>query len=654
MRPARGGGRAVSRWNLPFSPVAQQLSLNGGFSQGNHHHGRGCPAPSPTHPTLSTFVHPESLNSLQRFLQARRVLRHTTRASNPAWYLAATELACQLHLRVDGESLLGWTYQRKTNSWTPLGQLAPQILSDREERQKFIETTLETQREAGGNCLGVVLHVADEFAVTEINPDLMEPGELAQLREEIVHDPATVLDDSTLTEQAISCRLFPLTASQAAGSFAASVSLSTKHRELLAAFRLAGEELNFPVRTAALSAPLLGLCALPFLIAEPIQKPLIAVFHYPLFTSVAFFSRLGELAALRNLPHHGQRRSGNLRHATTAAAALLELAEPNVCVVPMASFSADGVVADLKQAFPASSVVQLPWRESPAITQRSLPFLESLATTSVLDDAQTPLAQTETFTTLFGEGWALQDFLPPSQEETTLYPSRKSMLLARASRPFQALCVLGIIALAAWVCFDLVAAVRQPEWSFDAEEATQLDNKKAALIQESAQLSQWDNLLDDRSKAWANLELLSRMFPADSGVMLRAVDHTAGTETGQGKSNLGIVKNWTVTGFARAESQARLAELNTREGIAKVFNEVATATGNSAFLPDLPSRSLVVSISTVENKRYKSGPSGFNPADETTYPLSFTLNLSQRFEANDPLALSVSAPKKKTRTKKKP
>jgi hypothetical protein len=330
------------------------------------------------------------------------------------------------------------------------------------------------------------------------------------------------------------------------------------------------------------------------------------------------------------------------------------MADPDICVVPMASFSSDPVVSDLKQSFPLSSVVILPWRENAAITERNNLPLECLAASVALEEANSPLANNETFPILYGDGWSLQDFLPATPEETTLFPSRKSMLLVRASRPFHALCALCILGLAAWIGIDFFKAMNQDEWSFDAEMAAKRDKKKAALLHEANQLSRWDNLLEDRSKGWANMELVARMFPEDAGILLRTFEHSAALEASTGKGSIGIIKNWTLTGFAKAEAQPLLTELNTRHGITNIFREVAESTGNSAFSPELATRSLMVSISTVENRRFKAPPGDPSAMDETAYPLSFTMNLSQRFEANDPLALPASPPKKTRTSKKKP
>ena len=95
-----------------------------------------------------------------------------------------------------------------------------------------------------------------------------------------------------------------------------------------------------------------------------------------------------------------------------------------------------------------------------------------------------------------------------------------------------------------------------------------------------------------------------------------------------------------VGGLAREEALERLAALNTRDGISAVFNEVAQVTGNEAYRADLPSRSLIVNVRTLENTSYKPGPEDeMNALDEATYPFSFDLTITQRFESADPMAV---------------
>ncbi len=47
--------------------------------------------------------------------------------------------------------------------------------------------------------LALVLHVADEFATSELKPELDNPGALTELRAQIEIDPKVVLDDASVT-----------------------------------------------------------------------------------------------------------------------------------------------------------------------------------------------------------------------------------------------------------------------------------------------------------------------------------------------------------------------------------------------------------------------------------------------------------------------
>ena len=119
--------------------------------------------------------------------------------------------------------------------------------------------------------------------------------------------------------------------------------------------------------------------------------------------------------------------------------------------------------------------------------------------------------------------------------------------------------------------------------------------------------------------------------------------HSVQPENVPGQAQVGFVKEWRIQGMAREEALERLADLNTREGITLVFNEVAKVTGNDSFRNDLPSRSIVVNVRTLENAGYKPiPPEEADQSDESSYPFMFDLNITQRFEAADPMAINVS------------
>jgi hypothetical protein len=110
-----------------------------------------------------------------------------------------------------------------------------------------------------------------------------------------------------------------------------------------------------------------------------------------------------------------------------------------------------------------------------------------------------------------------------------------------------------------------------------------------------------------------------------------------------GQAKVGFTKEWKITGFARDEALEYLNTINTREGISAHFSEVARVTGNSSFVPNIGNRNLVVNVRTQENNSYKAvPPDEASDADESTYPFTFDLTITQRFEAVDPLAVNVA------------
>jgi hypothetical protein len=139
------------------------------------------------------------------------------------------------------------------------------------------------------------------------------------------------------------------------------------------------------------------------------------------------------------------------------------------------------------------------------------------------------------------------------------------------------------------------------------------------------------------------MELLARLFPDKSGFLVKSFSHTANPETLPGQAQAGFVKTWRISGLAREDALQRLADLNTREGISSAFTEVARVTGNQSYRTDMPSRSVVVNVKTLEHGAYKPmPPEDMLPADETSYPFMFDLTITQRFEAADPMAINVA------------
>jgi hypothetical protein len=241
------------------------------------------------------------------------------------------------------------------------------------------------------------------------------------------------------------------------------------------------------------------------------------------------------------------------------------------------------------------------------------------------------------------EKWAFQNFLPTPSDIAEIYPSRKEMQLLRLLR-FSRVAVFAIALVGiSYLCYRAIDLMRRPEWAFDSAQAAVVQGKLMQLSRERQKSDYWSNLLEDRSKAWISMESLSQMFPENAGMLIKNYSHVVKPDNTPGKVRVGFVKEWKITGYARDEALERLNALNTREGISAHFSEIADLTGDNSFSPGVGNRNLVVNLRTQENNSYKPiPPEEISDADESTYPFTFDLTITQRFEATDPLAINVS------------
>jgi hypothetical protein len=593
---------------------------------------------------LVAYQHPSGLNPLQRFRQAGAILRGTSRAVNPAWYQNALDLDYQLHVRVDGSRIDSWLYNRRANTWSAGPVPDEASATDLSLVPAFADQVMAAAKAANASSMAVVLHLADEFATSELKPELDNPGALSELRAQIENDPKGVLDDASVSETENSWRLIPY---PAAGSEAIATTLCISRRwaPFLDELRRIGDENNFPIVTRAVSSPLICLLALADLKTDAVTRPIIAILPYPRFTLLAFFNEHGDLRLLRTLQHRGQRRPTNLRHATSTTAAALELADPEIFLFNIGEGADPQLAADVQIVFPATSIREIDWKETRYRADGNhVHFPEPLVTVGLATATETPIANAHTFTVFRTDGWATQDFLPMAREAGELYPNRGEMKLLRVAKHAR----LGFAAVAllslGWFAVGMIGMVRQPEWAFNAESAQAGKQRLAMVSAERTRIDHWDNLLADRSKAWASMELLTVLFPENGGFLVKNFTHSVRTVTTPGQAMAGFVKEWKITGLAREEALERLSILNTRDGISAVFNEVADATGNDAFRTTLGNRTLVVNVRTLENSGYKPGPvEELSILDEGTYPFSYDLTITQRFESSDPMALKASA-----------
>lgn len=566
------------------------------------------------------------------------MLRNTTRASNPAWYQDALELNFQLHIRVDGAVISTFYHDCKKAQWTTGPTLPDEVLSDSARLETVALEAIRTARANGATSLGVILHIADEFATTELKPELDNPASLPDLRDTAVTDPASILEDSSILVDQSSWRVIPY---PAAGSevIGSTVTLSKQYATLVSTFREAGENVNFPVITHALSAPLVVIMGLNQCVEPTPGKPFVAVLQYPWFTALAFFNEHADLRLIRTLQHRGLRRPTNFRNALATTNASLEFIDPDLFLLRLGGNVDTTLDADLKITFSSSRVEVIQqkqiegvpsWCPEPAICSAPLTVSDATITS-------------HTFSILIEDKWALQNFLPTPKDIVDIYPNRGEMKLLSILRLARVAVFAIAVLCVAYFGFGVIDLIRRPEWTFDPSQAELTKGRLAKLNIERQKADHWNNLLEDRSKAWISMESLSRMFPENGGMLVKTYTHAAKPETAQGKAMVGFVKEWKMTGFARDEALDYLNTINTREGISAHFSEISRLTGNASFSPNEGNRNLVVNVRTQENSGFKPVPlEEANDADESTYPFTFDLTITQRFEATDPMAINVS------------
>jgi hypothetical protein len=583
---------------------------------------------------LATIQHPASLNPLKQFGQACAILKTTSRAQNPAWYLSALELDLQLHIRADGPSVVAFYFDRRTSKWSAGPSLTEDHLREAAKIEALSKDLIAKTRAEKATSLGVVLHIADEFATTELKPELDNPAALPDLRMAAISDPASILDDSSIPADQNTWRVIPYTA-QGSEVVGTTITMARKYQAFAEGLRLAGESENLPLITHSLSAPLVAIMGVPALCTFSPSKPFAVILQYPWFTVMAFFNEHGDLRLIRTLQHRGQRRPPNFRHALSTTNASLEFVDPDLFLMPLGGEIDPNMERDLITSFPGCRIERL----QPA-TAEGLPewFIEPLISTSPAPEGPSP---SHTFTILREDKWSLQDFLPPAKEAVEVYPSRTEMKLLRVLRLARVAVFAAVVLAMAWLAFGLIDVIRRPEWAFNPVESDTVARRLANLNAEKLKAEHWDNLLDDRSKAWTTMELVARLFPERSGYLVKNINHTVRPDSAPGQAKVGFVKEWKIVGLARDEALDPLNALNTREGISSHFAEIARITGNPSFRPDIGNRTLVTNVRIQENSTYKPTPEDLD-SDEASYPFSFDLTITQRFEATDPMAVMVT------------
>lgn len=581
--------------------------------------------------------HPSEMNLLQQYLRTTKLAKSTSRMKNPAWYQAALDLDLQLHcyLRNEGDPIY-YIFNKTSNSYLKVDGPGQRQVSLNEELEKFIQEVLSHDVAKKAKSLGVVFYLADELSIASLGPEHQNPVEIDNLRKLMIEEPTEVLDDKTVSSETHAWRLLPYPGAPAGNEFATAVAVSRKHDETLRKIREIGNATNFPILTCALSAPLCMISSLPWFTTAK-ETGTIGVYNYEAFTVLAFHNKHGDLMMVRYMPHtSGAKTPSNMGPAAMASATAFELIDPEINVVSMVGNDVEGMVISLQGSMPGSEILMVDTQE--ILKEKSMPEeipFELVVATAQLDPEVYPMAANATFALFNEEGWHLQDFLSPDQEEVELYPSQEDMKLLKLVRRLKWAAAFVLLGVLGYAGYSSWSKVKSPAWTHKKQ------NNQATALTLKTELKRhehWNNLLMDRSKAWMSMELVARLTPSDGSVILKDVKHRVDQKIESKEKKYGFRKEWVINGFMNEKGLPHLEKYSTREGINRLFREVAEVTGSHAYIPDVGNRDVTVNLTQRSNPTYNTvNPQ--RPSDR--YRLAFTMTISQTFTGKDDLALGA-------------
>ena len=547
--------------------------------------------------------------------------------------------------------------------------------------------------------LGVILYVADEFSTAELGPEHQNPAEIDELRRLIKENPRSILEDHSISNESHSWRLFPYPGAASGQAFATAIAFTRRHEHLMQEFRDYGNQNNLPIRTRAISAPLCAISALPWLLEQKPENGFVALYHYPRFTALSFFNSHGDLVLIRTLQHHGNVPfSPQTASAIMTTTASLELENPHVFIVPMAGASPMGLSDSLASMLPNSQVITLsptssalhiptaptataapsdlgvtrPWKWSDLTaqeavesepTQADLPTaetaipgvtrpwklkdmaavamlsqvrLEVVSITNPPSASKSILAESHTFTTLVKEMWPIQDFLPPSAAESTLYPQQIEMKLLQWSKLIKLAAACLVLGSFGKLAFDISSSNSDPAWGY---ESTNPAYQIASFKKSAREYDKLNNLLSDRARAWSNMEFLNRLFPNEKSITLKDFSYTTSVQDGNATDQrVPVIRSWTISGKADATGRNYLETLNSNAGMAKVFEDTHQGTLDQSFDVSFEGRNPIPDIQIKRASSSRQRGSSAAP----THPYEFKMTITQRLDDKDPLTLPLA------------
>ncbi len=563
------------------------------------------------------------MNVLSYYRRAVNLGRSTSRLSNMDWYESAGDLDIQLHLYLDkSEEVRAYLFYKREDRYVSYSILEKSELKNPESISQIVEDIRNKPEHKKIKSLGIVLMIADELGFASLGPEHEEAEEFDELRELIMFQPSEVLNDKTVSVDTHSWRLFPYYGAVAGSETATTVVLTRKYHEVMELFRNTGNDINFPVITAALSAPLCAVAALPYF-ANSREEGSIIIYNYQQSTLLAFFNSDGELMLLRNMQHpYGKEFPTSIGSAMTTTANAFELENPEINILPLCDNNVDGLISIVQDTMPQSDIMLIDQKEILKLNglDPDIP-LETMVATQPLEKLESSLLNSQTFQAFINGKWHLQEFILPLKEEVSQYPDLSEMKLLKASKLLKTVTGLLLIVTLIISGFGIWKRVLSDEWRHESKNLGALMAGYQKQIREHKYIT---SILKDRSKAWVGMEFVARLMPETDLAEISNIDYSV--ELGEEKANKkSISRLWAITGYTTEDGLVYLESLSKPENVERAFLETADISENEAYLTNVKTRSFTSEVLTSPNTR----------PNKSKYPLTFTLKVVQNYASGD-------------------
>lgn len=565
---------------------------------------------------------------------------------------------CQWHILIDGgQAPLSLIYNRRRDSWTEGPQLpilaqSGQPLPD--EARQSIASALDDIVRNGRygprvRSLGVVLHVADEFAVADLNVEFGVDEDFEHVRRSLDESPQNAIGDTTQDLTSHTWRLIPQWGLRDGERRSIAVQLTRRHQDFLLAVKEHGLQTNTPIIPHALSAPLVALRFLPLYITQTSGSGEIALLQYTNFTTLVVLDQAGELIQIRSLLHRrGQSHPVGAADILLNTAAAMNLTDPIVHVIPMGSANTIGLKEDLARDLIGKKDLNVRFVEPAAHHPDAVPTgrIEMMVgnPAALVPTLETsPLARTQTFSEL-ASGWATQNFDDSSEKERAIYPNRQELvsigLLGKAKFVF----MLVALALGGYAGFEAALLSQSDAWAMREVDIAAQRIRLDHLVSEDKRIAYWESMLEPRSEGWLVMELALRLLPEGATTLITSYDYSvAGEAPRNGASqNIGYRRSWRLEGHIRRASLAELTNLSSPSYVKAKFSEIAKDFSSSSFVADSPTRNLSV---TMQQQQGSYPPNGIlSPNEARLYQTKFELTITQLISDRDELAVTLTPP----------